>query len=79
MEEAGISTVCVTFIRDLIELVKPPRVLFLKFSAGKPLGRPGDKKMQQDIINAGFDLLQRDIDDMTIVDLPFKLSQLGML
>ena len=79
MEESGISTITVTFTRELIELVKPPRVLFLKFAPGKPLGHPGDKKMQQDIINAGFELLQRDISNMTIVDLPFKLSQLGML
>jgi len=79
LEKSGISTVTLTFTRELIELVKPPRVLFLKFAPGKPLGHPGDKKMQQDIINAGFELLQREISSMTIVDLPVKLSQLGML
>lgn len=75
IEESGISTVCVTFRKDIIELVKPPRVLSLKFSPGKPLGNPGDKTMQKNIIEAGFNLLQKDIKDMTIVDLPFKLKK----
>ena len=78
VEESGISTVCVTFRKDIIELVRPPRVLHMKFSPGKPLGQPGDKKMQQDIIEAGFDLLQKDINDMTIVDLPFRLKKFGI-
>lgn len=69
---------CVTFRRDIIELVRPPRTLSMKFSLGKPLGNPGDKKMQRNIIKAGFDLLQRDINDMTIVDLPFKLRKFGI-
>lgn len=78
IEESGISTVCITFRRDIIELVRPPRVLSLKFSPGKPLGNPGDEEMQRNIIKAGFDLLQRDINDMTIVDLPFKLRKFGI-
>jgi len=75
LEESGISTVCVTFRRELIELARPPRILSLKFSPGKPLGKPGDKITQRGIIEAGFDLLQRDISDMTIVDLPFRLKK----
>jgi len=78
IEESGISTVCVTFRRELIELTKPPRILSLRFSPGKPLGNPGDKKMQRDIIDAGFELLQRDINGMTTVDLPFRLKKFGI-
>jgi hypothetical protein len=61
-----------------MELTRPPRILSLKFSPGKPLGNPGDKKMQRDIIEAGFNLLQGEINDMTTVDLPFRLKKLGM-
>jgi hypothetical protein len=78
VEESGISTVCVTFRKDIIELTKPPRILSLKFSAGKPLGNPGDKKTQRNIIEAGFDLLQKDIKDMTTMDLPFRLRKIGI-
>jgi hypothetical protein len=49
--------------------------LYLKFPPGKPLGNPGDKKMQRNIIEAVFDLLEKDIRVMTIVDLPFRLKK----
>ncbi|MEW6715407.1 MAG: hypothetical protein AB1306_10005 [Nitrospirota bacterium] len=78
IEESGISTVCVTFRRDIIELTRPPRILSLKFSVGKPLGNPGDKTTQRGIIEAGFDLLQRSINDITIVELPFRLKKFGI-
>jgi hypothetical protein len=47
----------------------------MKFSPGKPLGSPGDIKTQRGIIEAGFDLLERDIHDMMTIDLPFKLKR----
>ncbi|MBI5445464.1 MAG: hypothetical protein HY900_30150 [Deltaproteobacteria bacterium] len=78
LEEAGISTVCVTFRRDIIELVKPSRVLSLNFSPGKPLGNPGDRAMQRAILEAAFELLRRDIREATIVDLPFRLKKFGI-
>jgi hypothetical protein len=59
LEKSGISTVCVTFRKDIIELSKPPRILIVKSSAGKPLGNPGDKRMQRRIIEEGFNLLQK--------------------
>ena len=51
----------------------------MKFSPGKPLGNPGDVETQKGIIEAGFDLLQRDISDMTILDLPYKLNRPGII
>jgi len=50
----------------------------MKFSPGKPLGNPGDKETQRSIIEAGFDLLEKNISDMTIVDLPFRLKKFGL-
>jgi hypothetical protein len=78
VEESGISTVCVTFRKDLIELARPPRILSLKFSPGKPLGNPGDKSMQRNIIEAGFKLLQENIGDMKTIELPFRLKKFGI-
>jgi hypothetical protein len=51
----------------------------MKFSPGKPLGNPGDIKTQRGIIEAGFELLQRNINDMTVVELPYKLKKFGFL
>lgn len=78
IEEQGISTVCTTFRKDLIELAKPPRILSLPFPPGKPLGNPGDRDMQRAIIEAGFDLLQGHVDTTTTVELPFKLKKFGL-
>ena len=54
-------------------------MLSLKFSPGKPLGNPGDIKTQRGIIEAGFDLLQKDIKAMTIVDLPYRLKKYSLI
>jgi hypothetical protein len=51
----------------------------VKFSPGKPLGNPGDIKTQRGIIEAGFDLLQKDISDMTVIELPYRLKKFGFL
>ena len=51
----------------------------MKFSPGKPLGNPGDVQTQRGIIEAGFELLQRNISDMTVVELPYKLKKFGFL
>jgi hypothetical protein len=74
IEKQGISTVCVSFRKEITELSRPPRILSVKSSPGKPLGKPGDKRNQRKVIEAGFDLLQRYITDMTIVDLHFISS-----
>jgi len=78
IEESGISTVSATFRRDIIGLVRPPRVLSMKFAPGRPLGNPGDADTQRKIIEAGFKLLQKDIHDMMIVDLPLRLKKFGL-
>ena len=72
IEKSGISTVCTTFRKEITGLSRPPRILSVKTSAGKPLGKPGNIKMQRRIIEAGFDLLQTDIDDIMIVDVPAR-------
>ena len=39
------------------------------------LGGPGDLKTQRGIIDGGFDLLKKKIDDMTTVNLTFRLRE----
>ena len=50
----------------------------MKFSPGKPLGNPGDIATQKGIIEAGFDLLQKDITDMTVKELTYRLKKYGI-
>jgi D-proline reductase (dithiol) PrdB len=79
IEASGISTVCVSFRKEITRLSRPPRILSVNFSAGKPLGNPGDGNMQRKIIEAGFSLLQNTTTDMTILDLPYKSSKFRFL
>ncbi|MBC8413155.1 MAG: hypothetical protein ISR96_10605 [Nitrospira sp.] len=79
LELEDISTICITFRKDIVQLIRPPRILSLKFSAGKPLGMPGDINTQKGIIDAGFKLLEKEIKGMTVIDLPFKLKKMSTL
>ena len=72
IEKAGVSTVCISFRKEITELSRPPRIISTKFSAGKPLGKPGDKRTQRKIIEKGFGLLQSDIKGTTTIETPDK-------
>jgi len=72
IEKAGVSTVCISFRKEITELSRPPRIVSTKFSAGKPLGKPGDRRTQRKIIEAGFGLLQNDIEGTTTIEPPYK-------
>jgi hypothetical protein len=57
IEEAGISTVSVSILRDVTEKVKPPRAVFLRWPFGHPLGEPGNVAQQLTIIHDAFEFL----------------------
>lgn len=56
-EAEGIATVCVVMNRDIVENVKAPRALFVRFPYGAPLGPAGDVTTQQAVIRAALGLL----------------------
>tara|TARA_B100000029_G_scaffold508388_1_gene595146 strand:- start:8078 stop:8758 length:681 start_codon:yes stop_codon:yes gene_type:complete len=57
IEETGIPTVAVVFIKEHAARVKPPRVLWVPFPYGYALGRPNSPKQQTDVIRAALTLL----------------------
>ena len=58
-ESQGFSTVLVGFVKEHIEIIKPPRALWLNFPMGRPLGKPNDPEFQKKVIRRAFDLFQR--------------------
>ena len=46
-------------VREHVERVKPPRMLWVPFAFGNALGRPGDAAFQHEVLKAAFDLLER--------------------
>ena len=58
IEKAGIPTVSVSVLRKVTERVGPPRVLFVDFPLGYPLGAAHDADLQTRIILAMLTLLK---------------------
>ena len=55
-EAEGFATVLVGFVREHIEVIRPPRALWLDFPMGRPLGKPNDPDFQRWVIRCAFDL-----------------------
>ena len=68
LEEAGIATVCIMMRREVAENVKPPRLTFVKFPFGAPLGPAGDMETQRGVILEALSVLTTVIEPGTIVD-----------
>ena len=58
-ESQGFSTVLVGFVKEHIEIIKPPRALWLNFPMGRPLGKPNNAEFQKKVIRTAFDLLEK--------------------
>lgn len=57
VEAAGIPTVCVTTARDITELVRPPRALFVNAPMGNNFGAAGDAGTQARILREALALV----------------------
>ena len=71
VEQAGIPTVCITTARDIVELVKPPRALFVNAPMGNNFGRPGDAATQAQILREALHLVATVSVGGTVVDASF--------
>ena len=58
-ESQGFSTVLVGFVKEHIEIIKPPRALWLNFPMGRPLGKPNNPEFQKKVIRTAFDLFEK--------------------
>jgi D-proline reductase (dithiol) PrdB len=71
-DEAGLSTISLTLVKEITELMKPSRALFLQHPFGFTFGNIGERGLQRQIL---LDCLQA-AEQMTtpgmIVDLPYK-------
>ncbi|NWG45494.1 MAG: hypothetical protein HXY25_02970 [Alphaproteobacteria bacterium] len=59
LESEGVMTTGIALIRENAEALKPPRLLWVSFPFGYPLGKPGDAPFQRRVIEASLDLLNR--------------------
>jgi hypothetical protein len=57
LEEAGMSTIAISLIREHTVAIKPPRAVFVPFPLGLPLGHPGNAVEQQAVLDLAFSTL----------------------
>jgi hypothetical protein len=66
IERAGITTTSISLLREVTEVIRPPRALFVPFPLGYPLGAPNDAALQHRVIAAALRLLERT--DVPVLD-----------
>ncbi len=59
LESEGIMTTGIALVRENAEALQPPRMLWVTFPLGRPLGKPGDPEFQKRVMLGALDLLQR--------------------
>ena len=60
-ESQGFSTVLVGFVKEHMEIIKPPRALWLNFPMGRPMGKPNDPEFQT-VINKVAQVISNDFE-----------------
>jgi D-proline reductase (dithiol) PrdB len=59
LESEGIMTTGISLVRENTESMRPPRMLWVTFPLGHPLGKPGDADFQHQVIRQALQLLER--------------------
>ncbi|MCH1460074.1 MAG: hypothetical protein L7U64_07770, partial [Luminiphilus sp.] len=57
LESEGIQTAGIALFREIAEAMKPPRILWVSFPLGRPLGKPSDTAFQIGVIKRALALL----------------------
>ena len=66
IERAGITTVSISLLHEVTDVLRPPRALFVPYKLGFPLGEPNNPALQHRIIAAGLSLLARN--DVPVIE-----------
>ncbi len=59
IERNGITTVSISLLHEVTDVLRPPRALFVPYKLGFPLGEPNNSALQHRIIAAALALLAR--------------------
>jgi D-proline reductase (dithiol) PrdB len=71
-DEAGLSTMSLTLVKEITELVKPSRALFLEHPFGFTFGNIGERGLQRQILLDCLEAAERMTTPGAIADLPYK-------
>jgi len=71
-DDAGLSTISLTLVKEITELVKPSRALFLEHPFGFTFGNIGDRDLQRRILLDCLWAAEEVRTPGTILDLPYR-------
>ena len=77
LESEGIMTTGIALVRENAEALQPPRLLWVTFPLGYPLGKPNDAAFQRRVIEASLNLLTRPSGPV-LEDYPEDLPDIGL-
>ncbi|HKZ77511.1 MAG TPA: hypothetical protein VJ124_04245 [Pyrinomonadaceae bacterium] len=66
IERVGITTVSISLLHEVTDVLRPPRALFVPYRLGFPLGEPNNSALQHRIIAAALALLARN--DVPVIE-----------
>ena len=72
IEACGVTTVALALVRELAEVVKAPRMLYLHWPFGHALGEPGNVEQQRTILHDLFTMARIAPRPGLVVDLPYR-------
>ena len=72
LEAQGLPTVIVMMFKEVAEVMRPPRVVHVRFPFGRPLGEPGNAQQQRVIILDVLDYLAEAREPGEIRSLPYR-------
>lgn len=75
LEHQGITTVNIVLLRFIAEQVRPPRAIFVPYKHGYPLGEPDNPKLQNEIIETAFQMMENEqLQAPVLVDFQTELN-----
>ncbi len=66
IERSGITTVSISLLHEVSDVIRPPRALFVPYRLGYALGEPNNPGLQHRIIAAALSLLERN--DVPVIE-----------
>ena len=75
IEAAGIPTLLVGTVRDIMEQAHAPRSVFVDFSVGRTFGQPNNPDRHQRVLAAALDQGTEFTEPGQIRDLPFQWAE----
>ena len=72
LEEAGVSTACLSMIPPLTRNTGASRVIGLAYPPGLPFGMPGDAEGQRDVLQAALEAAASMTEPRSYFEIPFE-------